>query len=148
MVKTSYRREEAGLYFNLTTTFASSKFINDVSQTNFQRFCYPQKDINRRNSKASFNLAHINRIYVNLFRQFFLRQTRILSVFADTFAEKFSIFFCDHDWPLSQAGKPKLSQILLAIIFILAFLRKIIKGVHRWVGYGRSEAGDCIHLND
>jgi hypothetical protein len=27
-----------------------------------------------------------------------LRQTSQFAVFADSFAQKFSIFFCDHDW--------------------------------------------------
>jgi hypothetical protein len=103
------------------------QFAYNITQMHFQRPGNTQKDINCRNTESSFNLAHINRIYINPFCQLFLRQMRRLPVFANTFAEEFSIFFCDHNWPQSQTGKPGVSQILLAIICGLRFFSKWLK---------------------
>ena len=76
-----------------------SEFAYDVSEMDFQCPCNPQENIHSWHSKAALDLAHINRIDVNSFSELFLRQTRQFPVFTNTFTEKFSIFFYNHDWP-------------------------------------------------
>jgi hypothetical protein len=127
VAKTSFRHEEAAPPIKLATICWPSKLINNVSQANFQCFCYSQQNIYRGHPKTSFNLAHINWININSLCQFLLCQKRLLPVFANTFAKKFSIFFCDHDWPQSQTRKPQFSQILIAIILALVLFKKMTK---------------------
>jgi hypothetical protein len=95
------------------------QFAYNITQTHFQRPRDTQKDINCWHPEATLNLAHVNGINVNSFSQLFLSQGREFPIFTDAFTEMFSVFFCDHSWPISQAGNANASQILLAIIFSL-----------------------------
>jgi hypothetical protein len=56
-----------------------------------------------------------------------LSQTGLLAVFADAFAQQLAIFFCDHDWLISQSGSAPRAQILLAIILRLRSIGKYLR---------------------
>jgi hypothetical protein len=86
---------------------------------NFQGTSNSQQNINCCDFIAALNLPHVYGVNVNSFGQFFLSQTSRFSIFPNTISQKFSIFFCDHDWALSQTAAVKMRQILLAIIFRL-----------------------------
>jgi hypothetical protein len=53
-----------------------------------------------------------------------LRQAGQLAEFTDAITQKFSISFCNHDWPISQSGSAQSAQILLAIILRLRSFKK------------------------
>ena len=111
-----------------TNFFEKSKFAHNVTQAHLQRLGNSQQNIHRWHSKTALDLPHVNWIDVNPFGQLFLCQDGQLPVFADAFAKTFTIFFCDHNWSISKSGNVKTSQILLAIIFPLAFFRELFKG--------------------
>ena len=64
---------------------------------NLQRLCNPQEDIYRGHPIATLDLPHIDGVNINLFGQFFLRQTGRFAVFADAGTQQFAIFLGDHD---------------------------------------------------
>ena len=93
-----------------------SKLPDNIAQPHFQCARQPQQHIDRGNFVPALDLPHIDRVDINSLRKYFLRQARPLAVFANTPAQKFAIFFCDHDRPLSQPVFGGIAQILLAII--------------------------------
>jgi hypothetical protein len=58
-----------------------------------------------------------------------LSQSGQFAVFTDAFAQQFTIFFCDHDWLLSQSATRRIAQILLAIILFLPLHEKMLRKV-------------------
>ena len=94
---------------------------------NFQRPRQPQKDIHGGHPEATLNLPHIDRVNVNPLGQLFLRQAGQLAEFTDAITQKFSISFCNHDWPISQSGSAQSAQILLAIILRLRYFVKVLE---------------------
>jgi hypothetical protein len=71
---------------------AGLKIVNNITQSNAQRFGDFQEGVNRNSPVCTLDLANVNRVQIRFLSQLFLAQTHFLAVGPDIFTNQFSMF--------------------------------------------------------